>query len=100
MSRINDMASALARETEAFLVDAMVDTRDLPAELRNWLDTTPPKEIQKLAGYVKPNPRNRVAMFLAGFAHDDCPDDCEGCRCFLAPPCTHCVDHAPEELWV
>jgi hypothetical protein len=96
VSRIDDMAAALVREAELSLIDAMVDVRDLPGELRNWLDTTPGKDLQRIAGYVKPNPRNAVAMFLAGKAHDECPDWCEGCRCFLAPPCTHCVKHAPE----
>lgn len=24
----------------------------------------------------------------------ECPDDCGGCSCHIAPPCPHCTDHS------
>jgi hypothetical protein len=95
MPRLDEMAAALVREAETFLSDQNADEAAARIAVVEWLHVAPCEEIRRLRGYVKPNPRNDVAMFEDGRAHSRCPIDCEGCTCFCAPPCSHCVEHEP-----
>lgn len=98
MSRFDDQGAQLVRELQAWLWEAAADEIAAPAAVQNWLHHAPRSEIARARGYVKPNPRDDVAMHEAGMSHRGCPDWCEdGCRCFIAPPCSHCTDHEPPD---
>lgn len=43
-----------------------------------------------------------LALFEQGGAAknqdaEGCPDDCGGCACHIAPPCSHCVEHTTDD---